>query len=269
VTAVVSAVLLVAVVAGWALLRFDAPTRPVAGTPFRLRAQAGVPVQQAAGVEVGLRAHHDYMRGVLGSAIEQPVEVRMSWSRGCELGLGPASVSTAWAKRGLLCLNAAHPRWKRQAARFAWFPAYVAAHEAVHAWQAEVGCHHSADEQRWQWLFEGMADELAFAALDKAGQVTDAQAVERIRLLGGLDVGVGSLGGYETPNPRTGAAYPLFHLGARVLARTAGSGHHGFAEFCRAEARGDDWRQAFAVAFGLTPEELYTRVEQERARLAG
>ncbi|MGN9809418.1 hypothetical protein ACTMSW_08675 [Micromonospora sp. BQ11] len=125
--AVLLTVLLVAAAVGWASLRFDAPIRPVEGTPFRLRAQDGVPTQQSAGIVAGLRAHQEYMRTVVGSAIEQPVEVRVSWSRGCELGLGPASVSTAWAKRGLLCLNAAHPRWKTEAARFCWFPAYVSA----------------------------------------------------------------------------------------------------------------------------------------------
>lgn len=260
-------VALVAGAVGWRLMRFDAPTRTVADSAFRLRVQDGVPAEQAEGIAAGLRAQHQSLRSVTGTGIARPVEVRVSWSQGCQFGLGPTSVSTAWAQLGFICLNAAHPTWKTEAARFRYFPAYVAAHESVHAWQAELGCYHAAEDHHWQWLFEGMADHLAFTALERAGLVTDAQTDERIRVLGGLDAGLGNLRDYETPQPRTSSAYPLFHLGARVMARTGADGR-GFADFCRADAAGTDWRTAFADAFGLPVDELYARVERERNRLA-
>jgi hypothetical protein len=40
-----------------------------------------------------------------------------------------------------------------------------------------------------------------------------------------------------------------------------------FAASCRATASGTDWRTAFERSFGVTVEEHYARVEQERSRL--
>ncbi len=253
--------------AGWHLLRFEAPSRMIAGTAVTLRVSSGVPAGQAAGIEAGVLALSRFLVSETGAAIGGPVEVRVSRSRGCVLGVGPRSGPTAWAEPGLVCLNTAHPVWQDMERRFSWFTAFVTAHELVHTWQMELGCHRSAEEHRWQWLFEGMADQLAFDALERAGLITDAQIADRIRTLGGLDTGLGDLSDFETPQERTANAYPLFHLGARVLARS-GADVRDFAEFCRAEAGAADWRTTFATAFGIPVDTLYAEVRQERSRLA-
>jgi len=226
-----------------------------------------VPKEQLAGIERGLVAGTEYLSDVVGTPPTSPAEIRVSWSQGCEPPLlGPASISRAWAREGLMCLNAAHPQWKVAAAEDAWFPEFVAAHEQVHLWQTELGCDHEPADHRWQWLYEGMADQLAFSALVRAGVVTETDVLNRIADRGGLDPAFGPISGYERPTPRTGEAYPFFHLAARVVEQSA-QGPTAWADFCTAEASGTPWEKALVDSFGIDAEEVDQLVEAERARM--
>jgi len=264
---VVAALVVFAVLAGWQLTRFPAVASSVPGTPVSLHVQDGVPAKQVDDIRRGVRAQAALLAAA-GSPLTDPVEVRVSWSQGCRPPwTGPTSIAAAWAEAGFVCLNAAHPGWAGGVGQDDWFPAYVSAHELVHTWQAQLGCHRKPEEQQWLWLFEGMADQLAFTALEDAGIVGSRSAARRIRALGGLDPRLGSLVDHERATARSGAAYPLFHLAARVLVQ-GGASPTGFARFCRSAGSGTPWREAFAVAFDVPVDELYRRVEAERARLA-
>lgn len=263
----VAVVAAIAVLAGWQSTRFPAVAGPVPGTPVILHVQEGVPATQVEDVRRGLRAQVALLSAA-GAPPAGPVEVRVSWSQGCRPPwTGPTSIAAAWAEPGFVCLNAAHPGWAAGVERDAWFPAYVAAHELVHTWQAQLGCHRGPEDQHWLWLFEGMADQLAFTALEDAGIVDAGSAERRIRALGGLDPGLGPLVDHERPSARSGAAYPLFHLAARVLVQ-GGASPAAFARFCRSAGSGTPWRDAFGAAFGVPVDEFYRRVQAERARLA-
>lgn len=256
-----------AVLAGWQLTRFPAVASAVPGTPVTLYAQAGVPATQVDDVRRGVRAQAALLAAA-GVPLTDPVEVRVSWSQGCRPPwTGPTSLAAAWAEAGFVCLNPAHPGWAAGTGRDDWFPAYVGAHELVHTWQAQLGCHRRPEDQQWWWLFEGMADQLAFTALEDAGIIDAGAAGRRIRALGGLDPGLGPLADHERPSAGSGAAYPLFHLAARVLAQ-GGASPAAIARFCRSAGSGAPWREAFATAFGVPVDEFYRRVEAERVRLA-
>jgi len=252
---------------GWWFSRFPADGEPVAGTPFELAVQREVPAAEVDLVRTGLTAMDRYLRSEVGVSVDGPVQVRVSWSRGCRFYLGPQSVSTAWADGpDFICLNAAHRRWRSSVEGHAYFPAYVAAHEHVHNLQAQLGCYRDTGDHEWQWLFEGTAVQLAFAALVEVGIVSADEVELAVWEYRGLQVDNGTLRDYERSSDAAGDAYGLFHLGARVLAERAES-PAAFADFCRATGRDVPWRKAFAEHFGITVAELYDTVEAERVRL--
>lgn len=247
--------------------RFPAETESVAGPPLELEVQDGVPRAEVEQVRAGLTAMDAYLRDEVGSAVSRPVQVRVSWSHGCKLFLGPKSAPVAWVDgRDFMCLNAAHPTWRDAVHRHGYFPAYVAAHEHVHNLQAQLGCYRDGDDHEWQWLFEGMAIELAYRALIAADLVTATDAELAIREHQGLQDGNGTLEDYERSSDAAGDAYGLFHLGARLALDEAGS-PSAFATFCRADAEGVPWREAFETAFGIAVPAFYERVEAERVDL--
>ena len=262
-----AAAVLVSGVLVWENARFPASVEPMAGTPFELVVQSGVPVSEVERIRAGLRVMDSYLRAELGVGVDGPVQVRVSWSHGCRPFLRPGSVGTGWVDGpDFMCLNAAHPRWQRLVEGHASFPAYVAAHEHVHNLQAQLGCFAGSGDHQWQWLFEGMATQLAYAALVEAGLVTAEEAELAIWEYRGLQDDNGTLADYERSSEQAGDAYGLFHLGARGLFERVES-PRAFADFCRATASGTDWRAAFERSFGVTVQEHYAKVEQERSRL--
>lgn len=257
------------VVAGLAVWfsRFPADTEPIAGTPLELEVQDGVPDAEVGQVRAGLEAMDTYLRDEAGEHVTRPVQVRVSWSHGCKPFHSPTSGPVGWVDGSdFICLNAAHPTWRRAVGEHAHFPAYVAAHEHVHNLQAQVGCFRDGDDHEWQWLFEGMATELAYRALVAADIATASDADAAIRQYKGLADDNGTLEDYERSSDAAGDAYGLFHLGARAALEEAGT-PSAFVAFCRADARGVPWREAFETAFGISVPALYGRVEAERAEL--
>ena len=247
--------------------RFPAEVEALAGTPFELEVQSGVPADQVDGIRDGLRVMDGYLRTDVGVGVDAPVQVRVSRSHGCRALLRTGSVSTGWVDGpGFMCLNAGHPRWRPLVEGHAYFPAYLAAHEHVHNLQAQLGCFPGSGQHEWQWLFEGMASQLAYAALVEAGLVTAEEAEMAIWEYRGLQDDNGTLADYERSSDQAGDAYGLFHLGARELVERTGS-PRAFADFCRATASGVDWRTAFRDSFGVTVAAHYAAVEQERSRL--
>ncbi|HLL64386.1 MAG TPA: hypothetical protein VK453_01425 [Micromonosporaceae bacterium] len=254
---------------GWWSSRFPAESESIGRPPFQVAVQRGVPPHEVANVRVGLTAIDDYLRSDVGVGVgvDGPVQVRVSWSNGCRLFLGPQSVSTAWVDGDdFICLNAAHRRWRSSTEGHDYFPAYVAAHEHVHNLQAQLGRFNGEGDHEWQWLFEGMASELAYRALVKAGVMTAADVGLAIWEYRALQDDNGTLADYERSSEGAGNNYGLFHLGARAAARAAGS-PKSFVSFCRATASGAAWKQAFQDAFGMPVEDFYDVVEAERTKL--
>jgi hypothetical protein len=256
-------------VSGWWFSRFPARSETLGRPPFALEVQRGVPATEVVQIRAGLLAIDDYLRSAVGVGVQGPVQVRVSWSNGCRLFLGPQSVSTAWVDGDdFICLNAAHRRWRSTTEAHVYNPAYVAAHEHVHNLQAQLGCFREGGAHEWQWLFEGMASELAYRALVVAGLLTEADAALAVWEYRGLQDDNGTLADYEQSSDDAGNNYGLFHLGARAAAREAGT-PKSFAHFCRTAGAGLPWRTAFHESFGIPVEDLYAAVEAERGGIAG
>lgn len=262
------AVLLACAGTGWAAVRPPDQSVAVPGTDVRLLADPAVPEAEVEGVVAGLTA----VASVLSSdgMPRVPVEARISWRTGCRWYLGPESVSTAWVDGQFLCLNAGHRAWRAFVPEQSSFPAYVSAHEYAHTAQATWGCSVEPEDHQWLWLFEGMADHLAFLALEDAGLVDEHAAQRRIVDLGGYDSSLEPLSAYEVPREGTGEAYPLFHAGAREA--TAGmdpaEAVAAFRGFCTAAGGGTPWREAFREHFGRDVDDVYQAVADERRRAA-
>ena len=157
------------------VLPYQADREELTGTPFVLRVQAGVPFDEEDRVRAGLVASHALLDERLGGDVTTPVEVRVTWSQGCEPLLGPTSVGPAWSDDELICLNASHPEWRGAVERSEVHPALAVTREHVHVWQRSLGCHVDEDDEL-AWLDRAMADQLALAALVDGGLVPRARA---------------------------------------------------------------------------------------------
>jgi hypothetical protein len=249
----------------WLLARFPAEVESIDGTPFELQAQRGVPDTEVASIRAGLRAIDAYLESEVGITVTGPVVVRVTWLQGCRTFMSPQSAGAGWADSAdFICLNP--PQWRFEVDEHSYYPARLAAHEHVHNLQAQLGCYRDHDDQEWQWLFEGMAEQFAHAALVDAGIITPAEAELNIWEYGGLRSDNGTLADYERSSEHAEDSYGLFHIGAQVLAERVDS-PAAFADFCRRAGAGVPWREAFVDSFGITVPELYELVEAERARL--
>ncbi|MBI5104951.1 MAG: hypothetical protein HZB46_08210, partial [Solirubrobacterales bacterium] len=133
------------------------------GTPFVLAVGPGVPAHEAVDVERGLRALQDFARADVGHAIESDTQVRLARDERCSAA-GPSALGAAQDHR--VCLLAGRPGWSQAPpAGRSW----VAAHEAGHVLQAELGCLPEPRGQHYAWVVEGMAEAFAAHALRRAG----------------------------------------------------------------------------------------------------
>jgi hypothetical protein len=260
VLAVIVAVVVAAVTGRF--LPYQADREELTATPFVIRAQAGVPPLEEDRVRAGLVASHALLDESVGGDVGTSVEVRLTWSQGCQPHLGPTSIALGWADEDLLCLNASHPAWRQGVDGHVWFPAFVAAREHVHLWQQSLGC--AAGDEEWHWLYQGMADHLAFVALERAGIVRPAQTAAFARELGGDDPGLGPLSEHEAAAEVTPATRGRFLLATRELATSATP--QDFADFCASTGQGVDWHDAFGDAFRIEVDEVQARVA---ARVGG
>ena len=61
----------------WENARFPAEVEALAGTPFELEVQSGVPADEVDGIRDGLRAMDGYLRTDVGVGVDAPVQVRV------------------------------------------------------------------------------------------------------------------------------------------------------------------------------------------------
>ncbi|MBG0827022.1 hypothetical protein HS041_04495 [Planomonospora sp. ID67723] len=253
----------------WNLTRFEARHEALTGPPADLMIQPGVSAAEVEAVKGGLRAADRYLRSALGRGADERVEVRIAREQGCRWPMSATGPATAWAESHFLCVNTMSPTWREVMAGDVTAAQSIIAHEHVHNLQGQVGCVRPSGEHEWLWLFEGMAVHLAYQAMVAEGRWKDGEAIDQIRRWGVDDPKLGPLQDYERTGTGLGdPAYALFHLATRSLVEQS-EGPRSLLEFCRETARGRPWREAFAGAFGLSPEAFYARFEEERRRVAG
>ena len=157
---------------------------------------------------------------------------------------------------GWICLDTFAPGWRYGRTREPLVLVDAPAHELVHARQAELGCLRDGKDQRWRWLFEGMAVDLSWRALVQEGEAREADAVASIRRFGAFSPRIGPLVRYEQGNGGD-AEYARWHLAVRDLLRRTHSSPADEMRFCRRAGRGSAWHAAFRQTFGIDVESYY------------
>jgi hypothetical protein len=234
----------------------SAQAAPVRGTPFTITTPRGdVPVAVRSAIATGLRKVHAYERRKMGVAVRQAAEVRVVPGTRCDdripfLGqrVGGATTSTH-----LTCLFTGAQAWPKAAGT----QGYVAAHEAVHVLQGELGCSRAP-----YWFQEGMAEVVSWRATLLAGG--SEQELRSIAEEWAAQDGL-SPGGLRPREASTrGLSYPE---AGRAVAEADGGQPRRLVAFCRAVSAGTRWPKAFDTAFGVSINTFYERFSRVRARI--
>jgi hypothetical protein len=239
--------------------RFEGRSAPLAGTPVTLRVERGVTAQDVASVRAGVLAAENYSRRLLGHAVRDTVDARVSGASGCRLLSHTDGIPVGEAERGRLCIDTRSLRWQWLVLKDRTAAAVIAAHEYAHVVQADLGCLPSSDTQQPRWLVEGMATEVAWRALVVARQATWDQASASIEESGAFDPRLKQLRHYEA----TGGGDPEYALWHGAFAAMPG-GPARLVRWCRLTGAGMPWRVAFRRVFGLSSAQFYERFERAR-----
>jgi hypothetical protein len=263
----------------WQQTRFPARTMWLKGTPVRLRVQDGVRDRELRAVTTGVRLADRFMRKKLLRTVRRPVEARVARNSGCRPFESSSGDSIGEADRGFLCVATKNLHWRWLVEKDLPAAVAVPAHEYVHVLQAELGCLTNGSEQRFRWLVEGLAEEIAWRALNSAGWVSNAGVERTIRTdalpdHGLVGRGLYPLAAYERADGAD-REYALWHLAVRRLVRsavTAGVAPRARPEislrrFCERVGRGLEWREAFARTFGRPVGRFYSDFDAFRRRL--
>lgn len=260
----------------WQDTRFPARSVPVTGVPVELRVQDGVGAGELRAIRVGLRVTDRFMRRSLGHTVDGHVEARVARDNGCRPFQEAGAALVGEAERGFMCVDTASPAWRWLMLRDRVAASQSTGHEYVHVLQGELGCLRSPRDERYRWVLEGMAEDVAWQALVAAGRVSRAGVRRRIRDDGAFDPNLLPLEAYEREGGRD-PEYALWHFAVeRLLATAVASGavsarHPQVAleRFCARVGEGRPWKAAFRRSFGLPVGRFYASIEKIRARRMG
>jgi hypothetical protein len=256
----------------WQDTRFPARSVPVAGIPVELRVQDGVSANELRAIRVGLRSTNRFMGQKLGRTVRLHVEARIARGSGCHPFQQAGAALVGEAESGFMCIDTTSPAWQWLMLRDPVSASESAGHEYVHVLQGELGCLHNPRGERYRWLLEGMAEDVAWQALVSAGRVREAGVRRRIRQDGAFDPNLLSLEAYEREGGRD-PEYSLWHFAVeRLVARAVADGaapakrpQVALTRFCERVGAGRTWKAAFRRSFGVSVERFYRDIETVRA----
>jgi hypothetical protein len=213
----------------------------------------GVTASDRAGIAAGLAAAEAYITNDLGAALPPLVcfDVRAA-------NAGPIGSAETVGARIIVVTTPegwpATPAWRLQ---------QVAAHEYVHAWQAQVVG--TSFDRSPVWLLEGMADWIALHALIQAGTVssTDAYATQ-LMPTGPL---VPPLQDLETPRGWSSTLQP-YSLAYQAVDRLISNMDPSLLRTYLIDlSTGVSWQSAFSQSFGVQPADFYRSFDALQAAL--
>jgi hypothetical protein len=264
----------------WQETRFPARTVALKGLPVQLRVQDGVERRELRAIIDGLRLSDRFMKSELHRSIRHTVEARVARQNGCRPFQSPSSDSIGEADDHFLCLATGNLHWQWLVKKDIAAARAVSAHEYVHVFQAELGCLPDSGQFRFRWLVEGMAEEVAWQALIRAGRVSNRRVEETIRAdalpdHGLVGTGLYPLAAYERADGAD-REYALWHLAVRRLLRAAVDDgvaprerpEVSLRRFCERVGAGIRWKNAFARSFGQPVGRFYREFEEFRRRAA-
>ncbi len=239
----------------------SSPT-PTPGDPAGLyyRVGQGVLAQDIADAHEGVAREARYLGSFAGGDRSGRADAHIYTGDGtqryCCITTGAAfeivTQNTAWRSPGA----AAPDTWPATTER-----KELSAHEYVHVWQHEIGGNACMLGPRW--ISEGMAESLAYRAMETDGLVTRAalDTFERRQLQNGTPMTLRSL---ESSWPSDSSPFAVAYLAVDRL--LAASGPLRLRTWCARVGAGADWRSAFLATFGETADAFYARFEAYRAQ---
>ncbi|MCC6237628.1 MAG: hypothetical protein IT299_08645 [Dehalococcoidia bacterium] len=237
------------------------PPPPVVATVLPPNLQfviaSGVSPSDEQAIRAGTLSALQYLQAELRYVSTQPVKIDVN--RNSEvLGFPICCVGG----EGGFTIATAHPDWAVATVRLSQLTGWahqpkIAAHEFVHVYQAELGC----IDKMPIWMAEGMAENLAFAAMRRSGMVSAAQFTtwfETLLSLFPLSTPLSSMEDSIDPD----GGYELSALAIRELLQ--GRPVSTLRDFCLDLAGGKDWKAAVPERFGRSIELFYADFENYR-----
>jgi hypothetical protein len=236
------------------------PTPPdPAGVTFRI--DAGVNARDIAQVHQGVQHAHAYLDRLVGGARQRPSTAHVYVGNGtqqyCCVASGDAfeivTSHAAWANPQA----AAPDTWTADTERME-----LAAHEYVHVWQYGVGGR-ACMSGGARWISEGMAESFAYRSLVADGLIPAANLDTFTRRQLNNAPNKATLASLETAWPADANPFAVAYLAVDRL--LAARGLLAIRDWCSRVGNGQEWRSAFAAAFGETTGAFYARFEAFRA----
>jgi hypothetical protein len=236
------------------------PTPPdPAGVTFRI--DAGVNARDIAQVHQGVQHADAFLDRSVGGARQRPSTVHVyvgdGTQRFCCTASGDAfeivTSNAAWAAPKA----AAPDTWTADTER-----TELAAHEHVHVWQYAVGGR-ACMAGGVRWISEGMAESFAYRSLIADGLIPQANLDTFTRRQLNNATNKATLASLETGWPADANPFAVAYLAVDRL--LAAKGLLAIRDWCTRVGGGEDWRHAFAAAFGETTGAFYARFEAFRA----
>lgn len=242
---------------------------------FRYDIAPDVPAASVQEIRDGLRLARAYIAKTFGSEIPDAIRAQMTvkivaTGRGNQEPGGGGGVATAFAvgsKYPRPFFDVAHEQWSQDSRGRGWTTRTdnlkTVAHEYTHGWQSFLGALDIHTQVLGNWMNEGIAEYLAYRALEDAGLVRWEDV--RPFVLGGAS-------GVQTNHPlsvfgttRTPAwAGHVGFVAIDWLVSETPSGIMALKTIAEEVAAGRSQRQAFAAAFGLELDDFYTQFEAWR-----
>jgi hypothetical protein len=235
------------------------PTPPdPPGTTFRV--DVGVNAKDIAMVHQGVQHASGYLEAFVGGTRQRPATVDIKVTDPtqpyCCLTVGDSFVivtsRSAWTNPPA----AAPDTWAADTER-----TELAAHEYVHLWQYAVGGNACMFNVRW--IAEGIAESFAYRSLIADGLIPAANLDTFTRRQLQTASNRATLQSLESSFPGNANPFAVSYLAVdRLLAQ---KGLPAIRDWCARVGNGQEWHQAFAVAFGETTDAFYARFEVFRA----
>jgi len=235
------------------------PTPPdPRGTSFHI--DAGVTAPDIALVHQGVQHASAHLDAFAGGARRTPsivhVYVGDGTQRYCCLTIGD-SFEIVTSNRAWATPQAAAPdTWSADTER-----TELAAHEYIHLWQYDVGGNPCMVGVRW--ISEGMAESFAYRSLVADGVIPQANLDVFTKRQLRTATQQATLQSLEVSWPAAANPFAVSYLAVDRLLATKGL--LAIRDWCGRVGAGQDWRQAFAAAFGESTASFYSRFEAFRA----
>lgn len=234
------------------------PPTPQSPAGFYYSAGPGLAAMDIADVHQGVAFASSYLAREAGGDRTGRATARINVGDGterfCCVTAGPTfdivTSNSAWASPPA----AAPDTWSADTERIA-----LAAHEYAHVWQYDIGGRACMLGPRW--ISEGMAESLAYRSLVAGGRIVapNLDVFIKRQLRTARAVPLRSL---ESTWPSDANPFAVAYLAVdRLLASPS---PRTLRAFCARVGAGEEWRSAFAGAFGSSVEAFYDRFEAYR-----